>query len=115
MKEQPGVDLEEEFAEGRIHMLPDYTLRFKKSLKKGDEMQVTCALAKTKSATVLISFSKFWFTMSSMLKRFSPAPVWKKDVSLFRHSCVVRYLTLRTNAAAFHLAARRAMTTLLSC
>ena len=45
MKEHLGVDLEAEFAEGRIHMLLEYTLRFKKSLKKGDEMQVTCALA----------------------------------------------------------------------
>ncbi|MCW0316889.1 hypothetical protein NB724_002040 [Pantoea ananatis] len=45
MKEHLGVDLEEEFTAGRIHMLLEYTLRFKKSLKKGDEMQVTCKLA----------------------------------------------------------------------
>ncbi|CAH6383255.1 thioesterase family protein [Pantoea agglomerans] len=44
MKESLGLDLEQEFAEGRIHMILEYTLRFKKSLQKGDEMQVTCGL-----------------------------------------------------------------------
>lgn len=44
MKESMGLDLEQEFAEGRLHMILEYTLRFKKSLQKGDEMQVTCEL-----------------------------------------------------------------------
>ncbi|HBR2605999.1 acyl-CoA thioesterase [Erwinia rhapontici] len=44
MKEELGLDLEQEFAEGRLHMILEYTMRFKKSLQKGDEMQVTCAL-----------------------------------------------------------------------
>ncbi|MFJ5162407.1 acyl-CoA thioesterase [Pantoea sp. NPDC088449] len=44
MKEELGLDLEQEFAEGRLHMILEYTLRFKKSLQKGDEMHVTCAL-----------------------------------------------------------------------
>lgn len=42
MKESMGLDLEQEFAEGRIHMILEYSLRFRKSLQKGDEMQVTC-------------------------------------------------------------------------
>lgn len=44
MKESLGLDLEQEFAEGRLHMILEYTLRFKRSLQKGDEMQVTCEL-----------------------------------------------------------------------
>ena len=45
MKEELGLDLEQEFTEGRIHMILEYTMRFKKSLQKGDEMQVTCSVA----------------------------------------------------------------------
>jgi len=45
MKESLGLDLEQEFSEGRVHMILEHTLRFKKSLQKGDEMQVTCTLA----------------------------------------------------------------------
>lgn len=45
MKESLGLDLEQEFNEGRVHMILEYTLRFKRSLQKGDEMQVTCTLA----------------------------------------------------------------------
>ncbi len=41
MKEEVGLDLEQEFAQGRVHMLVEYTLRFRKSLKKGDQMAVT--------------------------------------------------------------------------
>lgn len=33
MAEALGLDLEEEFKQGRIHMLLEYTLRFKKALK----------------------------------------------------------------------------------
>ncbi len=44
MKESLGLDLEQEFAEGRIHMILEYTLRFKKSLQKDDTMTVTCAI-----------------------------------------------------------------------
>ncbi|EOS94885.1 acyl-CoA thioesterase [Erwinia tracheiphila] len=42
MAEALGLDLEEEFKQGRVHMLLEYTLRFKKSLKVGDKMIVTC-------------------------------------------------------------------------
>lgn len=42
MAEALGLNLEEEFKQGRIHMLLEYTLRFKKSLKAGDELVVTC-------------------------------------------------------------------------
>ncbi|NIF21559.1 acyl-CoA thioesterase [Candidatus Pantoea multigeneris] len=45
MKEALGLDLEQEFAEGRMHMILEYNLRFRKSLVKGDEVTVTCALA----------------------------------------------------------------------
>lgn len=44
MKEHVGLDLEKEFEEGRIHMVLEYTLRMRKSLKKGDLMEVTCKL-----------------------------------------------------------------------
>ncbi|ATZ12653.1 acyl-CoA thioesterase [Erwinia amylovora] len=42
MAEALGLDLEEEFKQGRIHMLLEYTLKFKKSLKAGDKVEVTC-------------------------------------------------------------------------
>ena len=42
MAEALGLNLEEEFKQGRIHMLLEYTLSFKKSLKAGDELMVTC-------------------------------------------------------------------------
>lgn len=45
MKDELGLDLEQEFTEGRIHMILEYTMKFKKSLQKGDEMQVTCSVA----------------------------------------------------------------------
>lgn len=35
MKESLGLDLEEEFKEGRIHIILEYTINFRKSLKKG--------------------------------------------------------------------------------
>ncbi|MEN4798036.1 MULTISPECIES: acyl-CoA thioesterase [Pantoea] len=44
MKDELGLDLEQEFTEGRIHMILEYTMKFKKSLQKGDEMQVTCSV-----------------------------------------------------------------------
>lgn len=46
MKEHLDIDLEKEFLDGRIHMILEYTIKFKKSLKKGDEVNVTCTLAK---------------------------------------------------------------------
>jgi len=45
MKDELGLDLEQEFTEGRIHMILEYTMKFKKSLQKGDKMQVTCSVA----------------------------------------------------------------------
>lgn len=44
MKEGLGLDLEEEFREGRIHMILEYTMKFKKSLLKDHNMEVTCQL-----------------------------------------------------------------------
>ncbi|QOI57993.1 acyl-CoA thioesterase [Rouxiella badensis] len=46
MKESLGLDLEQEFKEGRTHMILEYKLNFRKSLKKGDHMEVTCKLMK---------------------------------------------------------------------
>lgn len=46
MKESLGLDLEEEFKEGRIHIILEYTMNFRKSLKKGDNMEVTCKVVK---------------------------------------------------------------------
>lgn len=45
MKDELDLDLEQEFTEGRIHMILEYTMKFKKSLQKGDEIQVTCSVA----------------------------------------------------------------------
>ncbi|PHM30049.1 hypothetical protein Xinn_03567 [Xenorhabdus innexi] len=38
MKEALGLDLEEEFKAGRMYVIAEYTLRFKKSLQKGHKM-----------------------------------------------------------------------------
>ena len=46
MKEALGLDLEEEFKAGRIHMILEYTMKFKKSLLKDHTMEVTCQLKK---------------------------------------------------------------------
>ncbi|AGB84109.1 putative thioesterase [Serratia sp. FGI94] len=46
MKEALGIDIEEEFKQGRLYMVLEYSLRFRKSLTKGDKMEVTCELAK---------------------------------------------------------------------
>lgn len=46
MKEALGLDLEEEFKAGRIHMILEYTMKFKKSLLKDHAMEVTCQLKK---------------------------------------------------------------------
>lgn len=42
MAEVLGLDIEEEFKQGRIHLLLEYSLSFKKSLKAGDKLTVTC-------------------------------------------------------------------------
>lgn len=42
MKDVFGLDLEKEFNEGRVYMLLEYVIKFKKSLKKDDVMIVTC-------------------------------------------------------------------------
>ena len=44
MKEALGIDIEEEFTQGRIYMVLDYSLRFRQSLKKGDRIEATCQL-----------------------------------------------------------------------
>ncbi|MGI8470994.1 acyl-CoA thioesterase [Pectobacterium brasiliense] len=46
MKEALGIDIEEEFKQGKIYMVLEYTLRFRKSLQKGDQLEVTCQLEK---------------------------------------------------------------------
>ncbi|WDZ97753.1 thioesterase family protein [Herbaspirillum sp. WKF16] len=46
MKEGLGIDIEEEFKQGKMYMVLEYSLRFRKSLKKGDKLEVTCALQK---------------------------------------------------------------------
>ena len=38
MKEARGIDIEEEFRQGRIYMVLEYSLRFRQSLKKGDRI-----------------------------------------------------------------------------
>ncbi|WP_267412530.1 thioesterase family protein [Pantoea sp. GM_Pan_4] len=44
MREALGIDIEEKFSQGKIYMVLEYTLRFRKSLVKGDKVEVTCAL-----------------------------------------------------------------------
>lgn len=46
MKEVLGIDSEEEFRQGRIYRVLEYSLRFRQSLKKGDRVEVTCQLEK---------------------------------------------------------------------
>ncbi|MBD2796197.1 acyl-CoA thioesterase [Xenorhabdus sp. 18] len=46
MKEALGLDLEKEFEAGRMHIILEYSLRFRKSLQKGNKMEVTCKVAK---------------------------------------------------------------------
>ncbi|CAM3593188.1 thioesterase [Rouxiella silvae] len=46
MKEALGLDLEDEFKQGRIHMVLEYSMKFRKSLMKGDVMEVTCKVMK---------------------------------------------------------------------
>lgn len=42
MAEVLGREIEAEFQQGRVHLLLSYTLNFKKSLKAGDKLVVTC-------------------------------------------------------------------------
>lgn len=44
MKEALGIDMEEEFKQGKLYMVLEYSLRFRKSLKRGDKLEVTCEL-----------------------------------------------------------------------
>lgn len=46
MREALGIDIEEEFKQGKLYMVLEYSLRFRKSLVKGDNVEVTCALEK---------------------------------------------------------------------
>ena len=46
MKETLGLDLEKEAEAGRLHMILEYNIRFRKSLKADQHIQVTCKLAK---------------------------------------------------------------------
>ncbi|AWO77457.1 acyl-CoA thioesterase [Serratia marcescens] len=47
MAEVLGLDIEEEFKLGRVHMLLEYSLKFKKSLKASDKVVVTCRPVKS--------------------------------------------------------------------
>ncbi|AIR66399.1 acyl-CoA thioesterase [Cedecea neteri] len=44
MREALGIDIEEEFRQGKLYMVLEYSLRFRKSLQKGDSVEVTCQL-----------------------------------------------------------------------
>jgi acyl-CoA thioester hydrolase len=46
MREALGIDMEEEFKQGKIYMVLEYSLRFRKSLTKDDHVEVTCQLQK---------------------------------------------------------------------
>jgi acyl-CoA thioester hydrolase len=46
LREALGIDIEEEFKQGKIYMVLEYSLRFRKSLVKGDNVEVTCVLTK---------------------------------------------------------------------
>jgi acyl-CoA thioester hydrolase len=46
MREALGIDIEEEFKQGKIYMVLEYSLRFRKSLTKDDRVEVTCQLEK---------------------------------------------------------------------
>ncbi|QDY44218.1 acyl-CoA thioesterase [Candidatus Pantoea soli] len=46
MREALGIDIEEEFRHGRLYMVLEYSLRFRKSLVKGDKVEVTCQLVR---------------------------------------------------------------------
>ena len=39
MREALGIDIEEEFKQGRLYMVLEYSLRFRKSLQKGDRLE----------------------------------------------------------------------------
>ncbi len=51
MKEVLGLDLHDEFKQGRLHMLVEYSLRFKKSLVRGETMTVSCQLQANEKKT----------------------------------------------------------------
>ncbi|WP_299541160.1 acyl-CoA thioesterase [uncultured Herbaspirillum sp.] len=46
LKEALGISIEEAFTQGQVFIVLEYSLRFRKSLRKGDTMQVTCELKK---------------------------------------------------------------------
>jgi acyl-CoA thioester hydrolase len=46
LKEALGIDIEEAFRQGQVFMVLEYSLRFRKSLQKGDMMEVTCEVQK---------------------------------------------------------------------
>lgn len=46
MEEQVGVNLEEEAKRGNMYVLTEYNIKFKKPLKKEDNLHVTCELKK---------------------------------------------------------------------
>jgi acyl-CoA thioester hydrolase len=58
MKEALGLDLEEEFKQGRVYMVLEYSLRFRKSLQKGDQLEVSCELQKHEKRNRVVFFQQ---------------------------------------------------------
>jgi acyl-CoA thioester hydrolase len=44
IQEVLGINMEEEAKKGNMYVLTEYTLKFKKSLREGDQMKVSCEL-----------------------------------------------------------------------
>jgi len=52
MREVVGIDIEEEFTlHNRLYMVLEYNLKFRKSLKEGDKVDVSCNLVKNEKRT----------------------------------------------------------------
>ena len=68
IKEILGIDLEEYAKQGLNLVLAEYTLKFKQSLKKGDQIEVTC-----EAAPIENSRSKFGFFQKILLNGKSAA------------------------------------------
>lgn len=45
MKEFIGIDIKQDAIDGKFHMILGYSINFRKSLKEGDEMVVTCSVS----------------------------------------------------------------------
>src|SRR5471030_228623 len=70
MREALRIDIEAEFTQGNLYMVLEYSMRFRKSLKKGDQVEVTCVLERNENVIALTSFSR-----SKLKASFSPTPL----------------------------------------